>query len=503
MKIALPILFLIKSCLVFAQAPRPDSLKMAVEMAVQKNDRLAQAELLRELAWEQANAGSALEALENAQRAIAIFGSLGRPFEAHKTTSVLLIVHQQLHNGDKILEYALPALEFARSVRDSPFIARTLGAVGIGFDEKKEYGKALAHYLEEIKMEESIGESTAVAHLNASSSSTLIGNFDEGLGHANICIQQSEMEGDTGTLIYGQMAKAFALVKNGRAAEAAEAVAVAEKLASGMEDVNLSRDLSLIKSLVHAGQGDFRQAYFQHKKFYEMDSTLSSLQRNAQFAALETIYGTQKKEAENALLNLRVHRQKRWLLGILGASFLLGAMVWLQRKRLKINAKLLETEKMLVETERQRLTDEKAFHQGNLDNFAQSLREKNSVIESLKNDLENQIQITPAIKLTHTAAEKEHLLDQLTQATILTEEQWRSFRQKFELVHVGFFQKFGQAVADATDAEYRLAALTKLEMTNTEIASMLGISPESVIKTRYRLRKKLGSEGLAALVQTL
>jgi DNA-binding CsgD family transcriptional regulator len=53
-----------------------------------------------------------------------------------------------------------------------------------------------------------------------------------------------------------------------------------------------------------------------------------------------------------------------------------------------------------------------------------------------------------------------------------------------------------------TEAEKRLLALTKLEMSNSEIAAMLGISPESVIKTRYRLRKKVGDEDLKRLVES-
>jgi DNA-binding CsgD family transcriptional regulator len=40
-------------------------------------------------------------------------------------------------------------------------------------------------------------------------------------------------------------------------------------------------------------------------------------------------------------------------------------------------------------------------------------------------------------------------------------------------------------------------------MTNSEIAAMLGISPESVIKTRYRLRKKVADEDWERLIERL
>lgn len=44
---------------------------------------------------------------------------------------------------------------------------------------------------------------------------------------------------------------------------------------------------------------------------------------------------------------------------------------------------------------------------------------------------------------------------------------------------------------DMTEAEERLFLLLKLDLTRNEIASILGISPDSVKKTRSRLRKRL------------
>jgi DNA-binding NarL/FixJ family response regulator len=130
---------------------------------------------------------------------------------------------------------------------------------------------------------------------------------------------------------------------------------------------------------------------------------------------------------------------------------------------------------------------------------------KNNIIENLKNDIEKRAKTDNSIEPSISKeSEKDAFLTQLTQETILTEEQWRGFRQKFERVHRGFFQKFTQAVPEATESELRLAALTKLEMTNNEIAAMLGISPESVTKTRYRLRKKIGKEdGLEAVLKEI
>ena len=73
----------------------------------------------------------------------------------------------------------------------------------------------------------------------------------------------------------------------------------------------------------------------------------------------------------------------------------------------------------------------------------------------------------------------------------------------FERVHADFFNRFQQAIPDATEAEKRFAALSKLNLTGTEIAAMLGISPDSVVKTRYRLRKKVADGNLETLLQNI
>jgi hypothetical protein len=74
---------------------------------------------------------------------------------------------------------------------------------------------------------------------------------------------------------------------------------------------------------------------------------------------------------------------------------------------------------------------------------------------------------------------------------ILTEDDWKSFKLAFESVHPGFFSKLQYHYPDITVSELRLAALIKLKLSLKESAAMLGISAESVKKSRYRLKKKL------------
>ena len=51
--------------------------------------------------------------------------------------------------------------------------------------------------------------------------------------------------------------------------------------------------------------------------------------------------------------------------------------------------------------------------------------------------------------------------------------------------------KLKENVSDITVAEQRMAALTRLHLSINQIASILGISPNSVYKTKQRLRLRL------------
>ncbi|MEO0472489.1 MAG: helix-turn-helix transcriptional regulator [Bacteroidota bacterium] len=71
------------------------------------------------------------------------------------------------------------------------------------------------------------------------------------------------------------------------------------------------------------------------------------------------------------------------------------------------------------------------------------------------------------------------------------DDDWTHFERYFRQVHPGFDEKIRRAFSDLTGNEIRLLTLMKMNLSTKEIASILNISPDSVKKARYRLRKKL------------
>jgi len=153
-----------------------------------------------------------------------------------------------------------------------------------------------------------------------------------------------------------------------------------------------------------------------------------------------------------------------------------------QLAREKENVLLLQQQKAQQELETAKLQ---------LDEFVNKIAEKNSLIEKISLELTNNNSTGTAI-----SPEISQHLQNLQDSVILTEDDWLAFKKLFEKVWPGFFINLQDQYGDLTPAEQRLIALNKLAISSKEMANMLGISVDSLRKSRYRLRKKYPEMGL-------
>jgi len=121
--------------------------------------------------------------------------------------------------------------------------------------------------------------------------------------------------------------------------------------------------------------------------------------------------------------------------------------------------------------------------------FTHNIMEKTNLVEKLQEQL---------LQRDLNETQIEHITS-LSQHTILTDADWDNFKRLFEKVYPGFFLYLRDIAPDITVAEQRIAAMSKLRMPAKEAAGLLGISPNSVNKTRQRLRYRLGLDPEADL----
>ena len=149
------------------------------------------------------------------------------------------------------------------------------------------------------------------------------------------------------------------------------------------------------------------------------------------------------------------------------------ALLYLNRQRLRSQYK----EKLAIQ--QQEAAEQLAREQ--LEMVTRNLIEKTQLAEELQRQLANR----------EAAAEKQELAKTISDITILTEADWDKFRELFEQLYPGFFFNLREKVGDITQAELRMAALTRLRLPAGQMATVLGISPNSVYKTKQRLRQRL------------
>ncbi|MFD0997897.1 tetratricopeptide repeat protein [Ohtaekwangia kribbensis] len=127
-----------------------------------------------------------------------------------------------------------------------------------------------------------------------------------------------------------------------------------------------------------------------------------------------------------------------------------------------------------------------AARQQQLKYSTQSLLEKSKIIAHISEQL---TVLKNSVPVIDGNMEK---FGQILQLKIHTEEDWENFKKAFDEVYPGFFNNLRYKYPGITAAELRLAAMTKLNLSIKEAASMLGISTESVKQSRYRLKKRIG-----------
>jgi len=159
------------------------------------------------------------------------------------------------------------------------------------------------------------------------------------------------------------------------------------------------------------------------------------------------------------------------------------AVLFVNRQRLKerLKTEKAEKEKLRMEQENLRMEQEVASAKDQLKMFTENIVEKTTLIEKLESQ----------IKGKEATSEQQTIIAELGRQTILTEDDWNKFKSLFEKIYPGFFINLKEKFPDITLAEQRMAALTRLQLTPRQMASMLGISVDSVHKTRQRLRQRL------------
>jgi ligand-binding sensor domain-containing protein/DNA-binding CsgD family transcriptional regulator len=153
---------------------------------------------------------------------------------------------------------------------------------------------------------------------------------------------------------------------------------------------------------------------------------------------------------------------------------------------LNLKNQQLESEQEILSLQNEKLTTEIDTKNNELLSKAVQMAHKNELLSGIKDDLET-------IK---TANETERLkslrtLTRTLESEIENKESWDQFLLYFNQTHQNFIHELQAKHPNLTQNDLRMCALTRLNMSNREMATLLNISITGIEKSRYRLKKRL------------
>lgn len=497
------------------------SYQQALKIAQNENDSIWLGRIFNYIGIIYENKGDFEKSLQNHFKGLKIRENIKN--QRGVTISYLNIGIAYSSNGqiEKGMEYYFKALETNKGVKEKRLEAHATYHLSTSFRRQKKYDTALEYAQKALKIAEEIEESPLI--LDANNALGLLATqkrqFEQGRAFYQKVCDLAEKEQIW--LIFANSLHHFAenYKQEGNYDKASEyaqkSLTLAKKHGLKAEEENAYQLLSQI----YAAQGKFSEAYLYFEKFNALKDSIFTLEKNKQILELTTQYETEKKEQQIQLDRIEIQKQQNitysLIILVILLFFITAAIVYAYRSKQKVlqqSIVIQNQEKILAKSEKSRVEmqlqiniekqeREVEMHQKELLYYTHSLVQKTELLEEVRQELE-------LLKSNAGKELDEHInsLNRLFDSTILTETDWEEFKNLFDQVYKGFFTILKSNFPDLSQAEIRICALIKLNLTTKEAANMLAISPESVNKARYRLRKKLNlsaEESLDEVISTI
>ena len=240
----------------------------------------------------------------------------------------------------------------------------------------------------------------------------------------------------------------------------------------------------------HKKNKDYRSAFEDQKRYQALNDSIFNAEKTKQIEQLRTVYETEQKETRIALqqeeintLNEKAKVDKLtkgiYAGGMASALALFGLSVFGYRQRIKKNRIAREKQEEIYKQEIEHKKKELASQ-------TLHLVQKNTFLEELKENLENLKSSPEKFKMEFRR------IVMLLKKEKASDKDWETFKSYFSEVHNDFDQKLKTIYADISEKEIRLAAFLRMNLTTKEIAATMNVLPDSILKSKYRLKKKLG-----------
>lgn len=361
-----------------------------------------------------------------------------------------------LHNNDYVttLKLLQQANAIALKVNDSLRVAKTYGNLGDLYLKQNDFEKAIKYINDDIVISEKVGNKKNTMYA------------------------------------YQLLAKTYIAKKNNNKAK--EYLEKAEKIALS-NTYYKSEELDILKLRLSIIPDNHRDELSIRKRISELENIVKEndgqeVLNTAQLLVQKTKY---EGEIDRVNENLQEAAFQKKLISILSGALLVIALLIYRYYKVKLKKRKQQNEEDRYNSEIAKLDYEKKLTESELNISSQIklLKDKNrhitaltEEIQSFKNNDANEHQ------------QKQDELEKILESHLMTDENWITFKKAFRKKYPEFCDDLQNHFPELTISNLRVIYLHKLSFNNIEISGLLGISPDSVKKTKQRLRKKLADE---------
>jgi hypothetical protein len=360
------------------------------------------------------------------------------------------------------------------------FTVSCLNTVGLGYHRQKIYDSALIYYNQALQLAKQIKDTvwTGIVSGNMGQIFYAQQQFDTAYKLLTMDYNASKAKGYYDNAANSLQWAARTDLALGRKTAALKKVRESFQLLKMWPDGNYLRNTYYTATQVFREMSNYDSAFYYSNLWSVINDSLEKVVATSSLA-ISTAKLNDKTSRYN-IQNLNKERRSQVLFRniIISAIVVLFILVVLAISRQLLKEKLKSQK---AEQEKLLMVQETALAKEQLLMFTENIIEKTNLIEKLESQ----------VKGKETTSEQHVIITELSKKTILTEDDWNRFKSLFEKIYPAFFISLKQKFPDITLAEQRMAALIRLQLTSKLMASMLGISVDSVHKTRQRLRQRI------------
>ena len=361
-----------------------------------------------------------------------------------------------------------------------PFTVSSMNTVALGYHRQLVYDSALIYYNRALELAKQIKDTvwTGIVSGNVGQIFYAQGKYDTAYALLKGDYKASKEKGYFDNAGHSLQWAARTNLALGNKAKALEEVREAFQLLKQWPDANYLRNTYSTATQIFKEMGNYDSAFYYNNLWARINDSLEKVVATSSLAISKARLNDETSRYNIQTLNKEKTAQlllRNILIAGIVVLFVIALLI-LNRRRLqqKLRMEKVEQEKLLMEKEISSAREQMKM-------FTDNIIEKTNLIEKLESQAKDR----------QASTEQQTIITELGQQTILTEEDWTRFKLLFEKIHPGFFIKLKEKFPDITLAELRMAALIRLHLTTKQMATMLGISIDSVHKTRQRLRQRL------------